>query len=281
MRIAFACTFVGCLLMAGCDNQGVEQVADDFGSVLSESATPPAGNSGTPQAVPEPEDVAMPEETARPNARDVEAGARGRGDADMDAGASRPVVVEHPTGFTPVRIDAGVATLTPQNTTIQFVGKHTRGGENDPMARTGVFEKFTGTIEVDPATKMLTSATAEIETASLIAFDPRLTNHLKGEEFIDVETYPTIKFASTRIEPTREDGKTSITGNLTLHGVTKEITLPASVIANDAGVTVRAELSINRREFGINHPKTDGMVLPNVKLTLAVGKKTERPRGGR
>jgi polyisoprenoid-binding protein YceI len=63
---------------------------------------------------------------------------------------------------TPVPIDAGVAALSPENTKIVFVGTHI-GARPDP--RTGGFEKFSGKVEVDPSTKLLTSITVDIEAA--------------------------------------------------------------------------------------------------------------------
>jgi polyisoprenoid-binding protein YceI len=266
-------------MLAGCSDQGVEQIADTMSSAATRPDAPAAERAETPQAVPEPAGLNLPEEAARPTPADAGA-ARPVPSAAGSAG-SRPASVAPPAGFMPVPISAGVATLTPENTTIQFIGKHTDGGENDPRARTGVFEKFTAEVAVDPASNLLKSASAEINATSLYTPIGNLTNHLTNPEFLDVEMHPTIKFQSTRIEPAGEPGKVSIVGDLTMHGVTKEITLPARVTMGDSGITVHAEWTLNRRDFGINHRNIDGRVLPNVELTLMVGKKTERPRGGR
>jgi polyisoprenoid-binding protein YceI len=188
-----------------------------------------------------------------------------------------------PEGFSPVTIESNTVRLVPENTTIQIIGRHAppRGGPNDPNARTIVFEKFTGTIVMDPATKLPRTATAEIDTNSLVAFDPRLTSHLKNRDFIEVETYPTIKFESTRIEPSGEPGKVSIVGNLTLKDVTKEITIPATITNNGQSITLHGETQLNRRDFNINHSNIDGSTMPEFDFMIAVGKQTERPAGRR
>jgi polyisoprenoid-binding protein YceI len=197
----------------------------------------------------------------------------------IPAGPSLPV----PEGFTPVSVAGSVVQLTPENTTIQIIGKHAppRGGPNDPNARTIVFMKFTGEMDVDPATRLPKSAKAEIDATSLVAFDPRLTSHLKNPDFIDVEKFPAIKFTSTKIEPAGEPGKVNITGNLTLKDVTKEITIPATVTHDAGGVTVHGQLTMNRRDFNINHSNIDERTMTEMELTLAVGKKSVPPTGGR
>jgi polyisoprenoid-binding protein YceI len=105
-----------------------------------------------------------------------------------------------------------------------------------------------------------------------------LQDHLQSSDFLSVREFPTIKFQTTRIEPAGEAGKVNITGDLTLHGVTKPITIPATVTASDAGVTIDSEFKIARADFGMTGQER---VQPNVELKVMVGKKTERPARGR
>lgn len=269
MRLVFAWMLVGSLLLAGCGDDAADQAANPSADI---SRTAPNNKQAMPKGDPAPNDLALPEESTPSEGEAMTADA---------GGAAVPTEMPVPAGFTAVRVDAGVVTLSPDNSTVQFVGKHTEGGVNDPRARTGVFERFTGRLEIDPATRTIKSASAEIDAMSLYTPIGNLTNHLKSPEFLDVELHPTIKFVSRRITPARETGVVNIVGDLTLHGVTKEITLPAKISLNDAGVTIQSQLTINRREFGINHMNIDNRVLPTVELTLAVGKRTERPQGGR
>ncbi len=159
----------------------------------------------------------------------------------------------------------GAAILGPQNTKIQFVCAHV-GPKPDP--RKGGFGKFTGKAVVDG--KSLKSVSLEIDTASLFTEFDMLTTHLKSPDFFEVRRFPTAKFESTKIE--NGPSGTQVTGKLTLHGVTKEISFPAKVEVTDAGVKLVSEFTINRLEFGINYdPKK---VEDKVALTVVIGEKT-------
>jgi len=159
---------------------------------------------------------------------------------------------------------AGAATLDPQNTKLQFVCAHV-GPKPDP--RTGSFDKFTGKAQIDAGSKALKSISLDIDTTSLHTQFDMLTTHLKSPDFFDVRRFPTAKFDSTKIEP--GSGATQITGKLTLHGVTKEITIPAKVDVTPAGLQVQSEFTINRLDFGMNFdPKK---VEDKVSLTVTIG----------
>jgi len=164
-------------------------------------------------------------------------------------------------GADAVPLQGGTANLSPQNTKIQFICAHV-GARPDP--RKGGFSKFTGKAQVEG--NALKSLTVEIDTASIGTEFEKLTNHLKSPDFFEVRKYPTAKFESTKIDAG------SITGTLTLHGVTKEITFPAKVEVNDAGLTVNAEFTLDRSEFGMTYdPKK---VENKVSMTVVVGERT-------
>ena len=106
----------------------------------------------------------------------------------------------------------------------------------------------------------------EIDTASLGTEIEKLTNHLKSPDFFEVRKYPTAKFESTKIEGG------SITGKLTLHGVTKEISFHATVEVTEAGLKLKAEFTIDRSEYGMTYdPKK---VENKVSMTVVVGERT-------
>jgi polyisoprenoid-binding protein YceI len=168
---------------------------------------------------------------------------------------------------TPVPIRAAAATLAPENTKIQFVCAHA-GAKPDP--RKGGFAKFSGKVEVGPDTKALKSVSVEIDTSSLWTEFDMLTNHLKSPDFFEVRRFPTAKFESTKIEA--GSGGSRITGKLTLHGVTKEISFPATVEIDSAGLKLQSEFTIDRSEFGMNFdPKK---VENKVSLTIVIGEKS-------
>jgi polyisoprenoid-binding protein YceI len=160
----------------------------------------------------------------------------------------------------------GAMILSPDNTKIQFVGTHSPPKEPDP--RVGTFAKFSGKADVDAAAKTLKSVSVEIDTTSLTTDIPKLTDHLKSGDFFEVNEFPTAKFESTKIE---QDGETAtITGNLTLHGVTKEISFPATVSVGENGLALSSEFEIDRTQFGMTFG--DGQVENAVTLTVKVGK---------
>lgn len=168
-----------------------------------------------------------------------------------------------------VPLDKGVADISAANSKITFVGTHS-GAKPDP--RTGGFGKFTGRVTIDPATKNLTSVTADIDTTSLFTAIPKLTDHLKTADFLEVREYPTAKFASTKVTPGK-DGTATVTGKLTLHGKTQEISFPATVTVTAEGLTLKSDFTINRGEFGMTYGA--GKVEDKVSLSVIVGEKTQ------
>lgn len=184
-----------------------------------------------------------------------------------------PSDVLPPVDTVPVPIVDGVVTLAPENTVIQFVGLHS-GDRPDP--RVGGFEKFAGQIKVDAAGKTVESIEVEIETESLFTAIEQLTTHLKSQDFFNVREHPKAKFVSKSITPDANDStKVQITGDLTLLGVTKEISFPATVEFVDGAMTLKAEFKIDRTQFGMTYG--EGRVEKDVNMTIFVGEKTRRP----
>src|SRR5690348_7207040 len=137
--------------------------------------------------------------------------------------------------------------ITSQNSKIEFVGSQVVGSHN------GSFHKFSGEIDYtgNPETSRVS---VTIDTASLQADDPQLTAHLKTADFFDVAKYPQATFVSTAIKSGGDKGAShTVTGNLTLHGVTKSVSFPATITATPDAVNVDANFSINRRDFNINY----------------------------
>jgi polyisoprenoid-binding protein YceI len=125
----------------------------------------------------------------------------------------------------------------------------------------GAFNDFEAQVTGDPAQPAGATVTATIRAASVDTGNEKRDEHLRAADFLDVATHPTITFESTKIEPAGP-GMAKVTGNLTLHGVTKEIVLevvgPTPVITDPwgnakAGATVTTTLS--RKDFGITWNK--------------------------
>jgi hypothetical protein len=99
---------------------------------------------------------------------------------------------------------------------------------------------------------------------------------LKSPDFFDIREYPTATFTSTAISAAEADAKQiTINGDLTLHGVTKPISFPATVDIDNDTLTLRSEFSINRMDFGITFGPEQ--VENKVTLTVVVGEPTSEP----
>jgi polyisoprenoid-binding protein YceI len=136
----------------------------------------------------------------------------------------------------------------------------------------GSFETFKGEVSVVDNDPTKSQVTVTIEAASIKADVEKLTGHLKSGDFFDVAKFPEARFVSTAIRPGGDKGAThTVTGNLTMHGITKSISFPATVkVAADAA-TVDAEFAVNRKDFGLTYPgKADDLIRDDVVLKLTV-----------
>ena len=156
--------------------------------------------------------------------------------------------------------------INPSNSKVEFVGAKVTA------SHPGGFTDFSGKVELgDPIEQSRVQLT--IQTASLYADKEKLTKHLQSPDFFDVAKFPTATFESTEIK--KEGEGHTVSGNLTLHGVTKQISFPATISASDTEVSANAEFSINRQDFGINYPgMKDDLIrdLVVIKLSLKLPK---------
>lgn len=120
----------------------------------------------------------------------------------------------------------------------------------------GRFSDFEGTIVADEAAPEKSSVSLTIKAASVDTSEPQRDQHLRSADFFDVERFPVLTFASTLIARTGE-GQFAVMGDLTIHGVTRKVTLPVSYLgaAKDPWGHMKhafeTELTINRKEFGL------------------------------
>jgi polyisoprenoid-binding protein YceI len=141
--------------------------------------------------------------------------------------------------------------IDPAHSSAQFVVRHmmitnVRGG----------FSGVQGTVVYDPDDLNASSIDVTIDTKTLSTGDATRDTHVKSPDFLDVEKYPTITFKSKKI--TKDGDGLKITGDLTLHGVTKEVTLnvegPTEEQKDPWGnirVGASATTKIKRSDFGL------------------------------
>lgn len=143
----------------------------------------------------------------------------------------------------------------------------------------GEFTKLTGTVKFDPEKPETSTIEAIIDATSISTRDPQRDGHLKSPDFLDTEKFPTITFRSKKVEIVSGGGK--VTGDLTIHGVTREIVLdvegPTPEIKDPWGkqrIGASATAKLSRKDFGLTWNaalETGGvMVGDEVKITLDV-----------
>lgn len=138
--------------------------------------------------------------------------------------------------------------IDPAHTSVSFYVRHL--GINDVIGR---FKDFNGTVTVDGGA--VTAIEGSIQVASIDTEVDKRDGHLRTADFFDVAKFPSIAFKSTSVE--KKEGGFLLTGDLTMHGVTKEIKLPVTLsgpITDTQGKTrlgLQSKASLNRKDFGI------------------------------
>jgi polyisoprenoid-binding protein YceI len=137
-----------------------------------------------------------------------------------------------------------------------------------------------GTVQLDDKDVSKSSVEVTIDAASVDTRVPNRDKDLRSDHFFDVEKYPTLTFKSTKVEQV-EAGKLKVTGDLTIHGVTKPVVLdvegPTAPMKDPWGnqrAAVSATTKINRQDFGVKWNATmDGggvVVGDDVAITIDV-----------
>ena len=142
----------------------------------------------------------------------------------------------------------------------------------------GSFGEFSGAVTGEPGKPGTFAAELAIQVASVDTDNEKRDEHLRSADFFDVENFPEMTFKSTKVEMDGDEG--TLTGELTLHGVTKTIELEleyAGLVEDPWGNTrmgFSAEGEIDRRDFGLTWSKaleTGGLVVGNdVEIELEI-----------
>ena len=175
-----------------------------------------------------------------------------------------------PLGLTSVSAPAETWTVDAAHSTVGFSVKHMMVSNVK-----GAFGKFTAKVEGDPADVTTAKITATIDVASVDTREPKRDEHLRASDFFDAAKYPQMTFTSTTVEKVSAT-KAKVTGNLTLRGVTKPVTLDVEYttpVKSPWGQTVvgaTATGKIDRQAFGVSFSKTleTGGLLVGNEVTL-------------
>jgi polyisoprenoid-binding protein YceI len=146
--------------------------------------------------------------------------------------------------------EKSVFALDPAHTTVEFVVRHLM-----ITKVRGRFTRFDGQIELAPGNDLPTAASITIDAGSIDTREEQRDAHLRSADFFEVEKYPALRFESTRIDGTPDDF--AIDGKLTIHGVTRDVSLAASFegrVTDPWGGTrvgYTANTTINRKDYGL------------------------------
>lgn len=138
---------------------------------------------------------------------------------------------------------------------------------------TGSFRKFDGQFVFDPDMPTSSEVTVEIDTASLDSNHELRDKHLRSDDFLHTSKYPKASFKSTRIEISGDNAGT-IYGNLTLHGITKEVAIQAHLVGKGDDpwgghrVGFSGKTTIKMSDFGME--RYTGSAADNVELSLNI-----------
>ena len=167
-----------------------------------------------------------------------------------------------------------VWTIDPSHSLVEFAVKHMMF-----TTAKGRFSGVTGEITIDNENVANSRVEVEIDAASVDTRDEKRDDHLKSADFFDVEKFPSLTFASTKLE-VADGSDLKITGDLTIRGVTREVVLAAELNGegtNPWGQSVigySATTRINRKDFGLNWNaalETGGVIVSDdVKITLEI-----------
>lgn len=164
----------------------------------------------------------------------------------------------------------GEYTIDPTHSRMGFVARHAL-----VTKVRGLFNQFEGKIQIDGAEPTNSKAEVTIDVASIDTGQDDRDNHLRTNDFFAMEEYPEITFVTTAIQQTG-DTEFEVTGDLTMRGVSKPITLDVEFLGvgtdpyGNTRLGFEGKVTVNRKDWGINWnaPLETGGVLVSEKVTL-------------
>jgi polyisoprenoid-binding protein YceI len=171
---------------------------------------------------------------------------------------------------------ADVYAIDPSHSSIAFAAKHLM-----VSTTSGAFNEYEGTITYDPKDLSTFKSDVTIQAKSIDTHVAKRDDHLRGADFFDVEKFPTITFVGKSLASAGEEGKYILTGDLTLKGVTKEVSFPVTIagpikspMGGDNVIGLEGQLTINRQDYGVTWNKAmdnGGFVVSNdIPISISI-----------
>jgi len=135
----------------------------------------------------------------------------------------------------------------------------------------GRFSELSGTVSYDEKDPSKSSVVAIIKTASVNTDNQKRDTHLRSADFFEADKYPEIRFESTKVEKAG-DGELTVTGNLTMKGVTRQITLPVTLAKAEASGKMRLGVEtgtrLNRFDYNVSFDPTGTTVGKEITIEI-------------
>ena len=159
--------------------------------------------------------------------------------------------------------------VDPVHSNVIFKVKH-----RDASYFYGRFAKFSGTFTYDEKNPANCEVVMEVEAESIDTRTAKLDDHLRSPDFFDAKQFPSIIFESTDVKKGSRAGTYAVTGDLTLHGVTKSVTIELEHTGSSEGrrgtvVGFHTVFTIDRTDFGMEYG-VGGGVGKDVELTISI-----------
>lgn len=154
------------------------------------------------------------------------------------------------------------------------------------MARVrGSFGDFDGAVTVDAARPEASSVSFTVKTASVSTNEPKRDEHLRSADFFDAARFPEIRFVSRSFRKAGEN-RYDVTGDLTLRGVTKQVTLPVTFLGiqkdpwGNEKAGFETAVTLNRKDFGVNWNKAldQGGYILGDEVAVSIALETARAK---
>ena len=137
----------------------------------------------------------------------------------------------------------------------------------------GRFNSLSGTIAYDEANPKDSSITVSVKADSVDTNDKKRDEHLKSPDFLSAKEFPTLEFKSTKVE--KKGAGLSVTGDLTLHGITKPVTVDVAHVAKGKvmdkdAVGFEGHFEIDPKAYEIHYMNDEKMLGPGIQVTVSL-----------